>query len=98
MGVEVVFNRLVQADNRAEDASLQTPLCQRGEQALNGVDSGRVGRGEVDVEMCGASEPTLHCLGLVGGVVVEGQVQVELSRDLPVDQPQEADELGGAAA
>ena len=43
-------------------------------------------------------QPTLHCLGLVGGVVVEDQVQVEVGRGLLVDQPQEADELGGAMA
>jgi hypothetical protein len=32
----------------------------------------------------------------VSGVVIEDEVEVEFGRGLPVDQPQEADELGGA--
>lgn len=98
VGVEVGPDVLVQLDDGAEHAALEAPLRQRGEQTLNGVDPGGRGRREVDVEARMPDQPAFHRLGLVGGVVVEDQVQVEVGRGLPVDQPQEADELGGTMA
>jgi hypothetical protein len=47
----------------------------------------------MDVEARVACEPALHRFGLVGGIVVEDQVQVELGRSLPIDQAKKADEL-----
>ena len=88
VGVEVVADRLVQFDDGAEDAALQAPLGQGGKQALDGVDPGGRGRREMDVEAGMPGQPALHGLGLVGGVVVEDQVQVEFGRGLLVDQPQ----------
>jgi hypothetical protein len=55
-------------------------------------------RREVDMEAGMSGQPALHGLGLVGGIVVEEQVQVELGRGLFVAQPQEADELAGVVA
>lgn len=91
VGVEIGADGLVQFDDGAEDAALQPPLGQRGEQALDGVDPGRAGGREMDMEARMAGEPSLHGLGLVGGVVVEDQVQVEFGRGLLVDQAEEAD-------
>jgi hypothetical protein len=41
----------------------------------------------VDMEAGMTGEPSFHGFGLVSGVAVEDQVQVEFGRCLPVDQP-----------
>ena len=47
----------------------------------------------MEVEARMPCEPALHRRRLVGGVIVEDQVEVELRRGRLVDPPQEADEL-----
>ena len=93
VGVEVGADGLVQLDDGAEDAALQPLLGQGGEEALDGVDPGGRGWREVHVDARMPGQPSLHSLGLVGGVVVEDQVQVEPGRGLLIDQAEEADEL-----
>jgi hypothetical protein len=40
-------------------------------------------------------EPTLHGWGLVSGIVVDDQMQVETGRGLPVDRLEEPQDAGG---
>ena len=40
--IEVATDRLVQLGHRAEDAALEAPLCDAGEQPLDGADPGRI--------------------------------------------------------
>jgi hypothetical protein len=56
-----------------------------GEAAFDEVDPARAGRGEVQVEAWVSGEPVLDLGGLVGCVVVEDQVHVELGGDFAVD-------------
>ncbi len=58
IGVEVVADGLVEIDDGAEDAAIQAPL----------------GRREMHVEARMECQPALWGLGLVGGLIVEGQV------------------------
>ncbi len=54
----------------SEDAALETPLGQDGEEALDGVEPGGRGRGEVERPAGMAREPPPHDRMLMGGVVV----------------------------
>ena len=74
VGVEVFRDCLVEFDDGAKDPALQAALGQGAEQAFDGVQPRRAGRGEVDVEPGVAGQPVLHRRGLVGGVVVEDGV------------------------
>jgi hypothetical protein len=79
-------------------AATQLLRRQLGEEALDEVQPAGAGRCEVKVKARMRSKPALHGLGLVGGVVVEDQVDVELGRDLLVDPLQELLELDRAVA
>src|SRR6516165_9521552 len=64
-----------------------------GEEALNHVEPGSRGRREVQMEARMRLEPALYGRGLVGGIVVDHQVEVEAGRGLMVDQLEKAQEL-----
>ena len=83
---------------RSEDAALQSALGQLGEEALDGVEPGARGRGEVEGEARVAGEPLAHLRMLVGGVVVEDHVDELSGRNLRLDGVEEADELLMAVA
>ena len=68
----------------------------QAEQAFDLVDPGGSGRGEVDVEPGVAGQPGVDLGGLVGGVVVADEVDVELGGDGLVDGDQELAELDRA--
>jgi hypothetical protein len=55
------------------------------EEALDEVEPGGTGRGEVHFETGMAQQPPADCSGLVGAVVVQDEVDVEVVRDLTVD-------------
>ena len=75
---------------------------QLGEPAFDEVEPGRKGGGEVQVKAGMPEQPLLDRLGLVGGVVVQDQVEFEVLGDGGVDDLQEAEELlvagGGGSA
>src|SRR6202035_5238977 len=92
LGEEAVDGGL-QIDDGSEDATLQSPLGQLGEVTLYGVEPGARCRREVEDEALMPREPGPHLGMLMGGVIVEDDVNVLSSRNLRFDGVEEADEL-----
>lgn len=86
----------------SDDGTVGAPprlvLRQAGEEPLDQVDPGAFGRREVAVEPGMAEQPPLHPAGLVGSVVVQDYVDLQVLGDGVVDVPQEADEVDAAVA
>src|SRR3954468_6067304 len=91
--VEIAVDSGLEVDDRSEDAALQAPLGERGEEGLDGVEPGARGRGEVEGKAGVAGEPGNHLRLFVDGVVVEDDVDDLAGRDLCLDGVEEADEL-----
>ena len=90
---KVAFDGGLQSDQRMEDTALQALLGQLGEEPLDGIEPRRRGWREVEGETRMPAQP-LHDLGvLVGGVVVEDEVDRLALRDCGFDRVEEADEL-----
>ena len=91
--VEEAVDGGLEVDDRAEDAAFQAPLGQLGEEALDGIEP----RAEVGVkwkvQRGWRVEPGADLGVLVGGVVVEDDVDQLAGRDLGLDGVEEADEL-----
>jgi hypothetical protein len=64
-----------------------------GEEALNHVEPGSRGRREVQMEARMGLEPALYGRRLVGGIVVDDQVEIETGRGSMIDQLEKAQEL-----
>src|SRR4029077_5039871 len=77
---------------------LQADLDSCDNAALDHVEPGSRSRSEVQTKALVALEPSLHRLGLVGGIVVDDQMQIEIGRGLPVDGFEEAQEFAMAMA
>jgi hypothetical protein len=71
---------------------------EQSEPALDLVEPGGVGGGEVHVEAGVGGEPGDDGWGLVGAVVVADQVHVQVGGNLFVEFGEELFELGGAVA
>lgn len=97
LGEEAVDGRL-QVDDRMKDASLEASLRQLGEEALDGVEPGARRGGEVEGEALMAVEPGTHLRVLMGGVVVEDDVNGLVGRHLGIDGVEKANELLMAVA
>src|SRR5271165_1038056 len=91
--VEEAVDRGLEVGDGSEDAALETALGQDGEEALDGVEPGGRGRGEVERPARVAREPSPHGGMLVGGVVVDNRVDRLSDRNLALDGVEEADEL-----
>ena len=76
-----------------EEAAFEPPSCQLGEEALNGVEPGGGGRGEVEMKALVSPEPGAELGMLVCGVIVEDQMHRALGRGFGIDLVEEADEL-----
>ena len=76
-----------------EDAAFEPPPCQLGEEALNGVEPGGGGWGEVEMKALVPLEPSADFRMLVRGVIVDDQVHLPLGRSFAVDLVEETDEL-----
>src|SRR5271157_1075017 len=83
----------LEIDDRTEHAALQSPLCQLGEEAFDGVEPRARGRREMESEALMPVKPMAHLGMLVGGVIVEDHVHDLASWDLRLDGVEEADEL-----
>ena len=83
---------------RGVHAALQLLAHQFGEPAFDLIDPGSGGRREVDVPVRSPRQPSLDRRGLVGGVVVHDDVEVQPLGDAPVDLLQEVEELPGPVA
>src|SRR5258708_35453751 len=83
----------LQVDDRQEDAAFQSPLCELGEEALDGVEPGcRCGR-EVECPAGMPGQPLAHLRVSVGGVVVDDGVDLLSRRPLRLDSVEKSDEL-----
>ena len=69
----------------AEDAALQSSFGELGKEALDGVQPGVGGRHEVEGEAWMPVEPGAHLRVLVGGVVVEDDMDGLADRGLGFD-------------
>jgi len=98
LGVFVVLGDVavdggLQADERAEDATLEPPARERREEAFDGVEPGSAGGGEVEGPAGMTDEPGAHLGVFVDGVVVEDGVNRLALRHRGLDLVEEADEL-----
>ena len=91
--VEETIDSGLKVDDAREDAALEPPLRQRGEEALDGVDPrGRRWR-EMEVKPGVPLQPGAHRRMLVRHIVVDDQMQLAPGGDLAVDAVEKADEL-----
>ena len=90
---QILPNGGFQRARAAMGAALDLLLGQRGEPALDQVEPRRAGRGEMHMKPRMAGQPSAHARRLVGAVVVENQMNVEVRRDLRVDRVEKLQEL-----
>ena len=95
-GVDVAPNGLLEFLRRAMDPAPELFFGQEREEALDLVEPGGVGRGEVDMPTRMAGQPASNRRRLVGGVVVHDQMDVEVVGDLGFESAQELEELPAA--
>ena len=74
MRLDVAVDGLAQLGDGAEDAAFEASLGQAGEEAFHGVEPGAQGWGEVEDEAGMTAEPCDDLRMLVGGVVVEDEM------------------------
>ncbi len=79
-------------------AAFDLPFGDQGEEALDLVDPGGTGRREVDMPVRALGRPVADRLGFVGGVVVQDQMNVEVSQDIGLVLVEALDELAGTVA
>jgi hypothetical protein len=91
--IEEAIDGGLEVGDGSEDAALETALGQGGEKALDGVEPGSRGWGEVEGPAGMASEPFPRSGMLVGGVVVQDRVDRLAGGDFALDGVEEADEL-----
>jgi hypothetical protein len=78
--VEITANGVLELAGAAMDAAPQLLLGQGREPTLDQIEPRGAGRGEVQVEARMAQEPALDRRSLVGGIIVEDQMEVEGGR------------------
>ena len=71
---KISIDRRLQVDNRTEDATADALAGHLGEEVLHRIEPGCRGRGEVKGPARMARQPGQHFRMLVGGVVVEDDV------------------------
>ena len=88
----------LEVDNRTEDAAFEATLGQFGEEALDRIEPGGRGRGEVERPARVALKPGPHPGVLVGRVIVEDDVDRLVGGDLALNGVEKADEFEVAVA
>src|SRR5437867_9083015 len=83
----------LEVEDGAEDASLEAPPGELGEEAFDGVEPGRRGRREVEGEALVPGQPGANPRMGVGFVIVKNEVDIFSGGDLGFERIQEADEL-----
>ena len=76
-----------------EGATTDGALGDQSEEALDLVEPGSIGRGEVKVPPRPPCEPRPDLGVLVGGVVVDDEMDVEVGRDIGLEVAQEGEEF-----
>src|SRR5260370_20192437 len=97
LGDEAVDGGL-EVDDRAKDAALEAAPGEFGEEALDGIEPRARGRGEVEDEARMARQPGLDLRMLMGGVVVDDDVDDLTGGGLRLHGVEEAGELPMAVA
>jgi len=87
------INGGLKIDEGMEDAPVEPPLGEVGEEALDGVGPRTGCRREVEGEAAMTIKPGPNLGVLMGGVVVEDDMDRLVCRNLGIDDVQEADEL-----
>jgi len=95
---KISIDRRLQVDNRAEDAVADALPRYLGEEVLHRIEPGRRGRGEVKGPARVARQPSQHFRMLVGGVVVEDDVDRLVGGKLALESVEKADEFDMAVA
>ena len=91
--VEIVHDGLLQFVDALEDAAADAFSGDLGKEALDHVEP-RAGRGrEVQTEARMPLEPALYRGGLVGSIIIDDQMQVEIGQRPLVDGLEKAEEL-----
>src|SRR3972149_12091778 len=96
--LEIVPDRRFELAGAAVRAPANRALGEQSEPALDLVEPGGAGRREVQVVAGPLEQPTMDRGRLVGAVVVEDQMDVEIGRDIGVDRVEEGAELLGPVA
>lgn len=91
-GADVALERL----GRAMDPAPDLLVGQEREKALDLIDPRGSGRSEVNVPARPLGQPVADRLGLVGGVVVHDEMNVEIGGHVGLDLVEELAELAGA--
>ena len=92
VGDEAVNGEL-QIDDGLEDAALEALARELGEEALDCVEPGCRGRGEVERPAGMSRQPLAYFRMLVGGIVIDDGMNDLSGRNLRLDRIEEADEL-----
>ena len=93
MGADEAVDFFDEVGGGIERAATDGALSDEGEEAFDLVEPGGVGRREVNVPARTACEPSSDLGMLVGGVVVDDEMDVELGRHIGLDVTQEGEEL-----
>ena len=83
----------LQVSDRAEDAAADALPGHLGEEVLDRIEPGGRGRSEVESPTRMARKPSQNFGMLVGGIVVENDVDRLASRDVALDGIEEANEF-----
>jgi hypothetical protein len=95
---QIIVDRVLQIVDAGVAATADALCGDLGEEALDKVHPRRAGGGEVQLEPGVLFQPSLHLGRLVGGVVIENQVDAARFLHGSVDAAQEAKELPGTVA
>lgn len=82
---DVIVDGIDEFSDRIVGPSSDPFVCDLGKEPFDEVKPGTGGWHEVEVESQVLGEPGLHGWVLVGSVIVEDHVQVEIARRFPVD-------------
>jgi len=96
VGFDECRNVGLEIADAAMDAALDLLVGEESKPAFYLIEPGGAGRGEVEVIARVAGEPRFHGRGLVGGVIVEHQMDVEIGRPGLLDRGQELAEFDRA--
>src|SRR5262245_5275301 len=80
------------------DAAPDLAFSEQGKKALDLVEPGCAGGGQVDVPARPLGQPTADQRRLVRGVVVDDEMNIQIARHVRLDLVEEFAELGGAMA
>ena len=80
-----------------EDAAFEPPPCQLGEEALDRIEPGARGRGDVEMQAFVSPKPGANLGMLVRGAIVDDQMQLALGWGLAVLKKRMNSDAGGGS-